>query len=178
MIKSLLLIMALSFGLCVHAQAETIFQGKDAQGNPTFSDTPFPGSKPIEIQPAQTYEAPPTPKFTPTPEKPEEIATNYTVSITTPKNEQTFNVDITSVPVILNVSPALNDNDEIQIYLNGSLHTTTSQTSLTLDDLYRGAYTLQAKIVSKDNPKKAIAQSSVITFYQQRAFIRQNSNAN
>lgn len=168
--------MILLSGAWSTVQAETVYKGTDPQGTPEFSDNPFPGSEAIKLKPLQTYEAPPVPKEALAPPAEEKQATNYQISITTPENNQTFNVDITAVPVTFEISPALEETDQIDVYLNDKLYTTTTQSTLSLPDLYRGAYQLQAKIVAKDEDHTVKAESNVITFYQQRAFVRKGGS--
>ncbi len=160
--------------------ATSVYKGKDSNGNLLFSDQPIPNGEKIDIKPIQTYS---TPSLT-TPvaqandngkdkNKEKEIIA-YQLHILQPKNEENFTGDIADVSVNISVTPELAATDKIRFLLNSKPHGELShKTSTTLNALERGAYTLQAEVVSPNGKIKG--QSDTVTFFQKRPFIRNHS---
>ncbi len=150
--------------------ADSIYKGKDGNGKTIYSDQPFAGSEQIEVQAPQTY----TPAPVTTPLEPRSVVKkiDYAVNITAPQPNQTFTTDINSIEVIVNVTPALQTGDKIQLLLNGQPYGGASETTtFTLQSLFRGAYRVQAQVYTAQNPSQPAAQSNEVTFYQIRAKI-------
>lgn len=166
------LITFLTLGLALYAQAlfsETVYKGKDAEGNVLFSDQPVPNGEKIEVTPAQTYSAPDvSAPQTNEQQGPQEV-TEYKISIMQPQNEATMTNDIFVIPVSLSVEPALQPGDKIRLMLNGKQYGPLYDSlSMTLNDLFRGSYQLVAEVVSEADPSKIKGQSQGIIFFQKR----------
>lgn len=91
---------------------------------------------------------------------------HYTIQITDPTSEQTFQSVTDSIPVTVIVSPDLKPDDQIILIVDGVAGEPTNTTSINLPRLNRGSHTIQAKIIQKNGPG---AESQIITIYQQRA---------
>ncbi|MCS5712662.1 DUF4124 domain-containing protein [Candidatus Berkiella aquae] len=149
--------------------AETIYKGTDGSGRTIYSDQPFENSNKIEIESPQTYSAPPvTTKIEPLTKS---KAIVYQLSIVAPEQNQTFTNEITTIDVKVNITPTLQPGDKIQLLLNGQPYGTPSEsTSFTLQSLFRGAYRVQAQVISAQT-NQSIAQSNEVTFYQKRPML-------
>lgn len=91
---------------------------------------------------------------------------NYTIQIASPLNGQTFQNDVDSFSVTVNVTPALEKEDSVAVIVDGTQSADTSHsTTIMVPRLERGSHTLQAKVIQ---PKGKGAISSTITIYQQR----------
>lgn len=146
--------------------AQVVYKGIDPKGNVIYSDKPFPNSTPVTLAPLQTYSAPPvTPTTINTPIKAPEK--QYVVTILTPTNDQMIGHEFQTVDVTLLIEPHLNHTDHVELLLNGESYGIYDSNSMQLKDLPRGAYRLQANIIS-GGANKVIAQSPAVTFYQQR----------
>lgn len=170
------LILALFISLVVFSQAgftETVYKGKDADGNVLFSDKPLPDSEKIEIKPAQTYTPAPLPKdgSKNKSEGPAEVS-HYEVSILEPANDQTMTTDIQSVRVSISVRPELQKGDKVQLFLNGKPFGQLSDSlNFALPRLDRGSYEVKARVVSEKDPAKVKGESAPITFFQRRTSV-------
>lgn len=158
--------------------AADVYKSTDAQGNTSFSDSPSPNSEKIQVQPVQSIPSPPPVSVSessdPTNGENENAdITNYTIEITQPKNGDVLSTDLTSIDVSCSIDPSLNKKDRIQFLLNGepygSLSTSTS-ISMTSPEgrMSRGEYSVQALVVSAEDPTKVKGQSDVVTVYQRR----------
>ncbi len=91
--------------------------------------------------------------------------TVYTLSITTPADQDTFTTPSDTLSVSVNIIPDLEADDTVTLYVDGSASgDPTHGTSITAPGLARGSHTLQAKITQT---KGAGAESPTITVYQQ-----------
>jgi hypothetical protein len=148
-----------------------VYKGTDSSGKTIYSDKPFENSEKIEVELPPTYTTPPV-KTTIEPNK-KETPVSYQLSIVAPTQDQTFTTDIKSIDVLVSVTPALQKGDKIQLLLNGQPHGAPSDaTTFTLESLFRGAYTVQAQIISEAHPGAPLATSSSVTFYQRRTSIQ------
>lgn len=175
--KSFLLLL---YVLVLYAQAlyaQTVYKGTDAQGNVIYSDKPFPNSQRIEIAPIQTFTPPPLVAPPPVLENQRQGVT-YQISIVEPADQETFPHSTSTISVTLSVSPPLQRGDHIILFVNGEPYGPPSTVpNFELRNLYRGAYQLEAEIVSP-NDRRPKAKSNTITIYQQRATVNQNKNRN
>lgn len=164
---SSILIIALVF--CTQALfAADVYKGTDSSGKTIYSDKPFAGSDKIEVNTPQTYTSPPVTQIIDTNKK--AVPITYQVSITSPIQDQTFTTDIKTIEVNVSVTPPLEKGDKIQLLLNGQPEGAPSEaTTFTLQSLFRGAYRVQAQVISNSTP---VAQSPEVTFYQRRTSIQ------
>lgn len=97
----------------------------------------------------------------------ENPAASYSIEITNPTSEETFQNDTQSITVAVSITPALAPEDKVAVYVDG---TATAEpihaTNIEIPYLERGPHTIQAKIIQKAGNG---AESSTITIYQQRS---------
>lgn len=90
----------------------------------------------------------------------------YSIKITSPQPDETFQNEAQSITVTVAITPELEPEDKVVIYVDGSpagepIHST----NIDLPWLERGSHTLQAKIIQ---PKGHGAETSTIIIFQQR----------
>lgn len=142
-----------------------VYRSVDAEGNVTYSDTPHAGATKIDV---------PSPTIIPStraqtklkPDKQKKTAVPYTsLSIVQPADESTLR-NVQSVSVRAQISPNLQTSfgHRAQILFNGQpLGSPGAGLSATINDIERGAHTLQVVVTGKDGA--TIDQSPVSRFY-------------
>lgn len=164
--------------LCAVARAgdTTLYRWVDAQGVVHYSDSPQPGAQQVDIQPAQTYKAPPVPQSTagsssggasssgaPT-SAASSAAVTYSCSVASPQPDQSFFAP-ESVDVSVTVNPNLQDGDEVQISVDGTLLATSgAQASVVAPG--RGSHSISATVRAADGRTRCSA--APVTFNVQR----------
>ena len=147
-----------------------VYRSVDADGNVTYSDTPHSGAEKIEVK---------DPTIVPStrsqiklgPEKSAKRAVPYkTIAIASPANDETIR-NVRTVRVQGRLSPGLQTSfgHRVQILFNGApVSEPGVSLSATLNDVDRGAHTLQLVVV--DSRGSEVARSAASTF-----FLHQNS---
>ena len=149
-----------------------VYRSVDADGNVTYSDTPHSGAEKIEVQ---------EPTIIPStrsqiklgPDKSAKQAVPYTsIAIASPANEETLrNVRTVSVQGQLPPSLQTSFGHRVQILFNGSPVTQPSASlSATLNDVERGAHTLELVVVDRRGTE--IARSPASTFFLHQTSVR------
>jgi hypothetical protein len=91
---------------------------------------------------------------------------DYTVNITDPSDQQTFQNDAESIAVSVSVTPLLQKADMMVILIDGQQYEDPEHTSqFSLPALERGSHTLQARVITNHGN---ITDSEPITIFQQR----------
>jgi hypothetical protein len=160
--------------LCaVPALAETYVR-VEKDGSKTYSDRPLPGGQPVELQPAQTYSAPPPPAEGQNSNLPREQQLlkemndfRYQSCTLSPKNDETFQ-NPASVSVAVNLSPALRAGDLVDLRIDGTSVPGANPMSYVLPQPNRGAHTVSLLI--KDRYGKTMC-STTTTFHVFRASV-------
>jgi hypothetical protein len=148
--------------------AEEIYKGFSS-GNIRYSDKPFPGGKVYALNPLPTSRAHLEEKKD---EEPKEEKQAFEITILFPENNHIFQHDTQSLPVKLKTTAPIPKDTEIFLKLNEErLGPFTDLSNITLSPLPRGTYQLQAVLLSRHN-STTYAISEIITFYQQRPFIK------
>ena len=148
----------------------TTYVRVEKDGTKTYSDRPLPGGQPIDIQPAQTYSAPPTPSVDSSlPREQRELmeAANfhYQGCALSPRNDETF-TNPQQVVVSLALTPSLRAGDRVSIMVDGAAGSGDDGTTiLTLPQPVRGSHTVNAQVT--DRSGKTVCQAST-TFHVQR----------
>jgi len=156
--------------LCCEAVAESIpaspeqsTSSKPKQNSFSDDNTPQVETKEVK-QPSLPTTTNPIPKPSEV-TKEEKPIPNYTIEITSPAPEQTFQNEADPTTVTLSIKPELEQDDTVEVLLDGSaVGEPSHSSSVTLPRLERGSHTLQAKIIQ---PKGKGAISDTITIYQQ-----------
>lgn len=148
------------------ARAMTVYKMVQPDGTVVYSDQPQPGAKKMDVQPAQTYQAPPlpapvAPQQPPTPAKTFQGYKKFVVS--SPGQDATLRDNQGNVSISLELQPALQPGNEIQIIMDGKPLGTGRSTSISLTNVDRGAHTVQAKVL--DASGKTLATTPPVTFY-------------
>jgi hypothetical protein len=90
----------------------------------------------------------------------------YSIQISNPMDNQTFENAREELPVTVTTTPALENGDMIQIYLDGQpVGDPRSSTTITIPRLERGTHTLQAVVIQS---RGMGATSNLITIHQKR----------
>lgn len=140
----------------------TTYVRVEKDGSKTYSDRPLPGGQPVELQPAQTYSAPP-PSSTPSNVPSEQQLLrkmddfSYTNCSLSPGNDESF-TNPESVPVSVTTEPAMRPGDVLQLSIDGKpIAPNVSQAALA--PAYRGTHTAQVTI--KNSFGRVLCSSSV-----------------
>lgn len=90
----------------------------------------------------------------------------YTISIISPKSEETFQNSTQAFTVTVSVSPALEPEDTVAVEVDGSpAGAAVHGNDITIPPLERGDHTIIARVIQ---PKGKGAESAPVTFFQQR----------
>jgi len=151
-----------------------IYKKVGPNGEVIYSDKPSPGSEELNVPNASGYKpvAPPagfTPYQAPAKDanKPPPIAN--TVSITAPKNDQTFWSGSGELTVSVSLASALGPEQQLEYQIDGKTVFTGTDTSHTFNNIFRGTHVLTVRI--KDGLGNSIS-SDPVTFHIHRPTIR------
>jgi hypothetical protein len=150
--------------------AAEVYRWRDADGNVIFSDKPREGAEKIELRDTTVVPAlRPTTRLSPDESEDAPRALPYeTLLISEPPADETLR-NVQSVTVNATSSPALQTafGHRLQLYLDGGAHgqpTTTG--NWTLNDVERGAHSLEVAIL--DGTGAEVARSAPSSFYLHR----------
>ena len=148
---------------CNQLQAK-IYKWVDIDGHVHYSDTSHPGAKQIKLHNLDTYN-PPSPTAKPIKSMGDTHADPYTkFKIAEPTDNLTIRNPQGYVPVVINIQPALQKNDKIQILIDGiSFGIAQASTSFKLEAIERGSHTLSAQIINAAG--NVINSTAKINFY-------------
>ncbi len=152
--------------LLAAAASATTYKWVDEKGVTHYSDRPEPGAQVVELQQAQTFEAPSTPTPRPTTRNPQASeAVQYQLEVWKPENDETFANTGNRASVRLRLEPELQDGHTIWLYLDGKRvdGLPGNSDSYELTDVPRGTHTLT--VVVADRGGKALISSPTITFH-------------
>jgi len=158
--------------LCIVPALATTYVRVEKDGSKTYSDRPLPGGQPVEIQPAQTYSAPPPPPIgssnsnLPLEQQllKEMNDFRYQTCALTPKSEETF-TNPENVRVGVTLLPNLRPGDVVDLRIDGT-SVPDNQLSFAMPQPYRGAHTVTLLI--KDRYGKTMCSLNT-TFHVFRA---------
>ncbi len=159
-----------------------IYRSVDKDGNVTYTDEPNSQAEKIELEELPTYEAPSIPAIpsiaSPNEEQPDSSDTlavpKYSVSVTSPEQNQSIWAGGGIIEVVASVSPALSEQrgDKLQFKLDGkNVGEPRSGTSYTLDNVERGSHILAVSVVNKQN--KVLSTSKSVLFHLHRKSVAQ-----
>jgi hypothetical protein len=159
--------------LCATVALAETYVRVEKDGSKTYSDRPLAGGQLVDIQPAQTYSAPPPPPIGGTNSKlpreqqllKEMTDFRYASCALTPKSDETFQNPV-SVNVAVTVQPALRPTDVVELRIDGAAAVTT--TSFSIAQPSRGSHT--ASVLIKDRYGKSMCNAST-TFHVFRASV-------
>jgi hypothetical protein len=146
----------------------------DEDGVVHFSDVPVEGAELIHLptEGARPRTAPTRVAATSTvapgqqAEAPPEVFSYESIEVVAPAPEETlWNIEGV-LNVAIRVVPALRQGDQIRIYFDGQERLTTTSTSFTIDEVWRGVHNLQAEII--DSTGQMMTRSLPNRFYVQQ----------
>ena len=140
-----------------------IYMQTTPAGTVQFGDQPTGTTSPVILRKINSYN-PGTNLIITTMQidKPAELKTYEKIIIRTPQEAQTFQ-NQQQIPVSIEMTPALNTKDKIEIWLDDNLYQRGNETQITLQNLDRGEHHLQTKIINAEG--KILNASSMVTFY-------------
>jgi len=163
--------------LIASASQATIYRTVDKNGNIIYSDVESDNSKPVTVDVAPGY-TPPTIVLPIEEDAKKEEAIiavpNYTLSITSPVQNQTFQ-NPESVPVVATILPKLNKEraDKLVFKLDGKpVGSPQTPSNTVLTELERGSHILVVSVVDKKG--KVLKRSKSILFHVQRHSVINN----
>ena len=160
--------------LCATLASAETYVRVEKDGSKTYSDRPLAGGQPVEIQPAQTYSAPPTPSTGGNRNLPLEQLLlkemndfRYQSCTLSPKNDETFQ-NPTSVSVAVALQPALRPADVVELRVDGAAAPAPGALAFVISQPSRGSHT--ASVVIKDRYGKTMCNANT-TFHVFRASV-------
>jgi hypothetical protein len=154
--------------LCATAALAETYVRVEKDGSKTYSDRPLVGGQPVDIQPAQTYSAPPPPDDGANSDLPREQRLlkemsdfRYASCVLTPKGDETFQ-NPASVTVAVALQPLLRPGDVVDLRIDGTAVPGPGVLSFSLPQPNRGAHT--ATVLIKDRYGKTLCNAST-TFH-------------
>lgn len=147
----------------------TTYVRVEKDGTKTYSDRPLPGGQPVDLQPAQTYSAPPPPS-TPSSSVPREQKLlnevddfTYTSCATFPRQDETFtNPEVVNLGVSL--QPALRAGHIIELTLDGKVVGDAMGNYALMAPVDRGTHTVAVTVKDRFGRALCSAQSQFHVF--------------
>ncbi|HEV2110462.1 MAG TPA: DUF4124 domain-containing protein [Gammaproteobacteria bacterium] len=144
----------------------TLYKWVVDQGNVHYSDKPQPGATKLHLPKPTTYAAPMVAVPGQAAPGTQPVSGAYSrFEIASPAPEQTF-WNVQSVTVTLAVQPGLQSGDTVTITVDGKSQGPGTSTTVTFDNLDRGAHTVQATLQEAGG---GTTTAKPVTFYIQRA---------
>jgi hypothetical protein len=139
---SLLLLTATSVALA------TTYVRVEKDGTKTYSDRPIPGGVPVEVEPVQTYQAPPSSPSSSGPAEQRLLQEmddfKYATCTVTPANDETF-TNPENVPISVTIEPALRPRDTMTLAVDGAVVATNLQSWL-MKPVDRGTHSVVVEV--------------------------------
>ena len=147
-----------------------IYKEIDEQGNVRFTDQPSAVAEPLTVQPANTAtstEARPRPQ-----QKTKPAIPYQQLAITEPSNNSIIPNGPGNFSVSIKLSPNLRPSHQLQLLMNGEVHSSGQQTQFQLNNIRRGSHQLQAQVIDEDG--SALIQSDNIKVQVYRPSSKRN----
>lgn len=158
--------------LCATTALATTYVRVEKDGTKTYSDRPMPGGVAIDVQPAQSYSAPPTSGSSGQQTQPQTDDFSYQSCGVTPENDSTMtNPDSVSISVV--TSPALRPYDTVILTVDGRSVGQPGITSHTMPQPERGTHTVTVSIT---NSSGRVVCSVNSVFHVQRPGVNAPAN--
>jgi hypothetical protein len=147
------------------AFAQTIYQGKDAKGNPVYTDQPRQGDKPVELPPINT--APAARGLSLPPQQQPGFAGYSQIALTAPGSVPN---DFVPVDVGIAIEPALLDGHLWRLSADGDLVAVGREASYSIASLARGQHTLTLQVL--DGNGQVVGEAAPVNVFVQ--FVKSN----
>lgn len=178
------ILMALLLASWPVAAAEEMWRWVDEDGVIHYSDRPHPGAERVQLESAQSYQAPASPdRDEARPGRNGEEngdgndngVTYSELRIVSPESEETLWNIGGELDVQLSISPGLAPGHQLRVYLDGSRVEDVPQgrSQFTLGEVFRGEHTLRAAIVDENGEE--LVSSDPVVFYVQQASLQNPS---
>jgi hypothetical protein len=151
------------------AASATTYKWVDSKGVTHYSDRPEPGAQIVELQQAQTFDAPaaPTPAQRPGSRNQQQASppVQYQLDVWKPENDESIQNTGNIVQVRLRLEPDLQDGHAIWLYVDGKRidGLPANGSSFDVPNVPRGTHTLT--VVVADTSGASIVSSPSITFH-------------
>ncbi|MFY8273853.1 DUF4124 domain-containing protein [Pseudoalteromonas sp. SSDWG2] len=168
-ISSVLLVLSMMVSVLSTVSANTnknIYVYKDEKGNLVFSDTPRKGAEKVTLN-SPVMDMPSTDTSILNEADDELEATKFTISVTSPTQEETIRDNTGSVHVSGMIKPRFLQGHKVQLFLDGQAHGQAQTSTLfVMRDVDRGEHNVTLKLV--DSQGKVLATSKPVTFFLHR----------
>lgn len=165
------LVASFAFTLSMSASATQVYITIDENGNRVFSDQPSDKARTHKVKPIQTIPAIKVPAPEPEAEEPEAFAYE-SLTITSPTNDAVINRgQAGNFHVLANLTPTLQDGDEVVLTVNGKEINSGIHLSWQLTNVNRGTQTLVVIVRDRKTKETRIA-SAPVQVHVQRASVR------
>lgn len=174
-IASMAALVAATLAIAALPAAAGTYKWVDENGKVHYSDKPVEGAEEVKLPELPTYDTPKVPERKPVDEEGlenEPKAFSYReVGFISPKHEQVFWNTGGKVPIQLDVQPALRPGDQVKVFVDGELRAGPgSSLGFTLDEMYRGTYSIRAVIENPDGEQ--LAAAGPVTFFVKQTSIQ------
>lgn len=175
--RVILSVAGLLFAAATTASGEEAYRWVDEDGVVHFSDVPREGAERVVLQQPNVTETRSAGSRRPATEserQPAEPAAPFryeSIEVVSPAAEETlWNIEgVLTVSVA--VTPALQPGHQVRVYFDGEERTTTSSTSVQIDEVWRGVHNVQAEVI--DDTGQLMIRSQPNRFYvQQNTILR------
>ena len=182
----LLTILAVLLAVVASPLTAQVYKVVDKDGNVTYTDqAPADGSKPIKLAPISVIEAP-VYETAPAAAEDENAENEPTLAnlrrmyrdfaIVTPEQEESVWKPDGPIAVSWYARNQLREGMEVTLYLDGRIHTTTTQPIIALNGLDRGEHTLKAEL--RDAKNQTVATAKDVTFFVKQPNLFTNPRIN
>ena len=164
---------ALSLALTASPLLAQVYKVVDKDGNVTYTDQPpGDGSKPVELAPISVIEAPTyekAPKVTAEDEAEKKMSLSYLrrnykdFAIISPQQEESVWKPDGPISIAWNTRYAIQEGMQVTVYLDGKVHTTTSEQVVAVAGLERGEHSIKAEL--RDAKNRTIATTEQVVFF-------------
>ena len=135
--------------LAASAASATTYVRVEKDGSKTYSDRPIPGGQPVELEPAQTYSAPPSPVSSGTSNESQLVrdmdSFRYESCEITPKNDEMI-TNPQSVNIQVDLRPVLRVGDVVTLTVDGVSVSKSAALSYTMSPAYRGQHSVGVQV--------------------------------
>ncbi len=155
-----------------------VYKVVDEDGNVSYTDqAPTDGAKQVDLPPlsvieAPIYEQPKAAKEATEGEQPKEMSLQYLrknyadFAIVAPQPDETVWGSDAVVTTAWNVGYELQEGMSVTIYLDGKVHTTTTEQIIALPNMDRGEHTIKMEL--KNSKRRIVASAGPVTFFLRR----------
>ena len=171
--KFITILVVLSLALTASPLMAQVYKVVDKDGNVTYTDQPpVDGSKPVELAPISVIEAPTyekAPEVTAEDEAEKKMSLSYMrrnykdFAIISPQQEESVWRPDGPISIAWNTRFALQAGMQVTLYLDGNIHTTTTQQMIAVAGLDRGEHTVKAEL--RDSKNRTVATAEQVVFF-------------